>query len=194
MAEPTRWHSEFERICIKILEGLKFGVSQQALFKDLRFPDYDILASYGEQKYIIEVRWSAYRSIDLERLRDWSAKTAARSGARIPILIVSGKVNQARKQWAEQEYKIQIWDRDLLLEQGRATGLYEELGNFFQASDKAGKATRSRKTISQDERELAEETRAIGRRAGRGGTGLLYLKALKPVKVVQQNMSGVVKR
>ena len=78
-------------------------------------------------------------------------------GQAYPILIVSGKVNQARKQWAEQEYKIQIWDRDFLLEQGRAIGLYEELNNFFQASDKAGKATRSRKAISQDERKLAEE-------------------------------------
>ena len=151
----------FESLCARVLKQLNYDVEQNARIgtDTRRIQEVDIVARRDGRTYLINVKWTSYQSIDLQRLRDWSAQTAGmHSQTNVsPVLMVSGRVDEARKQWAEQEYRIQVWDRDFLLIHGRSAGLNEELNTFFRESDKAAKAKRARKVLNQDDRGQAEE-------------------------------------
>ena len=151
----------FESLCARVLKQLNYDVEQNARIgtDTRRIQEVDIVARRDGRTYLINVKWTSYQSIDLQRLRDWSAQTAGmHSQTNVSsVLMVSGRVDEARKQWAEQEYRIQVWDRDFLLIHGRSAGLNEELNTFFQESDKAGKAKRARKVLKENDSGQNEE-------------------------------------
>jgi Holliday junction resolvase-like predicted endonuclease len=137
--ERSDW-TEFEDLVGKVVESLGFQV-------ELRFRrpygprggarEIDILARRGEGIVLpIEVKLSRRERVTLSRLRDASSQTSRlrdmASNAR-PLLVYGGYIDAARQAWAEDEFGIEIWDRDLLLQ--RAGPTTEPLLGFFKRLD-----------------------------------------------------------
>lgn len=139
MIERRVW-IEFEDLVGKVFESLDFQVELRS-----RRPygprggalEIDILACGADGIVLpVEVKLSRRERVTLSQLRDASSKTSrmrdVASNAR-PLLVYGGYIDAARRAWAEDEFRIEIWDRDLLLRKaGPAT---EPLLRFFERLD-----------------------------------------------------------
>ena len=107
--------------------------------------DVDIVAKKdGDIERLAEVRWTHRPQVYLKRLREWAAGVQVLTLGEAhekPLLIVSGSVEGARRQWAEGEFGIEIWDRDDLLRLAEVQGLLDEFRAFFLKSDESWRTT-----------------------------------------------------
>ncbi len=75
--------------------------------------------------------------VALSHLRDASSQTANMRDIAIntrPLLVYGAYIDPARRVWAEEEFRIEIWDRELLLQ--KAGPVFDELNKFFTNVDK----------------------------------------------------------
>lgn len=132
--------TEFEDIVRKIIRSLGFDV-------DLRFRrpygpgahirEIDILARNSDGVVLpVEVKLTMRERVALSQLRDASSQTASMRDTAIntrPLLVYGAYIDPARRVWAEEEFRIEIWDRELLLH--KAGPVFEELNQFFADVD-----------------------------------------------------------
>lgn len=74
--------------------------------------------------------------VALSQLRDASSQTASLRDTAIntrPLLVYGAYIDPARRVWAEEEFRIEIWDRELLLD--KAGPVLAELSQFFSNLD-----------------------------------------------------------
>ena len=77
MVARSDLYFRFEDSCSRLLAELNFEVRREVrLDTDFGVRNIDILAYQDGRTYVVEVKWSRYESVDLQRLRDWSAKAA----------------------------------------------------------------------------------------------------------------------
>ncbi|MDO5897899.1 restriction endonuclease [Agrobacterium sp. Azo12] len=128
-----RKHQDFKELVLQLLIKMGYDVTrEQEMLGELTGPQPDISASNIETTLYAEVKWASSPNIPLKLIRDWAAQTArfSRSGKRA-VLISSGRIAPSRKKWAEREFKIEIWDREYLLEKSSDHQLSDEFLTFF---------------------------------------------------------------
>ncbi|ANL47545.1 hypothetical protein AMC87_CH02879 [Rhizobium phaseoli] len=93
----------------------------------------DVLAKGPrEQMLHAEIKWTHRPDVRLKQLRDWSAVAARyRRDGEQALLVASGVVEPVRREWAENEFDIQIWDRTSILEKSNGSALHEEFEELF---------------------------------------------------------------
>lgn len=125
----------FEDLVRRLLIQLGYEITEELHVNWQRAtgPRPDLTASGPDQGTIkAEVKWTRNADVPLRLLRDWAAQTSRyTSDASRAVLIASGTVEPSRKKWAEEEFKIEIWDRDFLLSHSQSTELFEALQAFF---------------------------------------------------------------
>lgn len=131
-------YRRFEDLCAAILADAGFEVERE-VETSRRGTRVDIVATLpDDEPRLIEVKYSTLPSVSLGQLRDWAARVAGTYGAGDsppPVLIVSAKADPARRDWAETEYDIEIWDRPRLREMATPKRL-QELDGFFAEHDR----------------------------------------------------------
>ncbi|MBY5806456.1 MULTISPECIES: hypothetical protein [Rhizobium] len=98
--------------------------------------DFDILA-VGENgiKIPVEVKFTSRDRVSIAMLRDSGAKTArwkAHAVSARPLLVYGAIIERSMREWAESEFDIDIWDRDILLTKSKRTSA--ALEQFFQGT------------------------------------------------------------
>lgn len=141
----------FEDLVRRLLVQMGYEIVQELHFDRQRAtgPRPDFTASRLDQGTInAEVKWTRNADVPLSLLRDWAAQTARHTseGSRA-VLIASGIVEPSRKKWAEEEFRIEIWDRDFLLNHAQGAELSQELQAFF---DEVSTLAESRSLPSTD--------------------------------------------
>lgn len=131
-------YRRFEDLCSAILADAGFEVERE-VETSRRGTRVDIVATLpNNEPRLIEVKYSTLPSVSLGQLRDWAARVAGTYGSvgsSCPILIVSAKADPARRDWAEAEYDIEVWDRPRLREMATPK-LLAELDAFFAEHDR----------------------------------------------------------
>lgn len=79
-------------------------------------------------------------------------------GFGMPIIVVVGKISPAAKDWAQQQFNLQVWDLDVLHTKARP---YEKLYQKLQEFESEHRITRAEP--SQDLEKRDEVTRLIGK-------------------------------
>ncbi|MET4455453.1 hypothetical protein [Bradyrhizobium sp. RT3b] len=120
---------EFERLCGNLLREAGYHVEEEvsAYTSHKQALRFDIVATLGDTKRFIDVKWTRNNPVTLKQLRDWSANLASAirfysaglltntvdgsSMSQIGILIVSGMVDSSHREWLESEFLIEVWDR-----------------------------------------------------------------------------------
>lgn len=143
-------YRRFEDLCAAILADAGFEVERE-VETSRRGTRIDIVATpTDDEPRFIEVKYSSLPSVSLGQLRDWAARVAGTYGDEDlprPVLIVSGKANPARRDWAEAEYDVEIWDRPRLREMATPKRL-EELETFFAEHDRTlGRTVSTMRTL-----------------------------------------------
>lgn len=139
--------TKFEDIVGKIIHSLGFDVdlrTRQPHGPRAGAREIDILARNSDGLVLpVEVKLSMRDRVTLAQLRDASSQTASMRDIAIkarPLLVYGAYIDPGRLSWAEQEFQIEIWDRDLLLH--RAGPVFDELNQFFaNIDDKRVQAT-----------------------------------------------------
>ena len=94
-------------------------------------PDF-VAKGPRDQTFYGEVKWTHRPDVRLGQLRDWSPIAARyRRDGGDAVLVVSGFVETVRREWAEKEFHIQIWDRSFILTKSAGSALYEEFEALF---------------------------------------------------------------
>ncbi|MBN5151531.1 restriction endonuclease [Stenotrophomonas maltophilia] len=132
--------AEFEAIVGRIIQSLGFDVdlrSQWTRSAAGSVREIDILARNPNGVVLpIEVKLTVRERVSLSQLRDASSQTASMKEVAMnarPLLVYGAYIDSARRDWAEEEFRIEIWDRELLLQ--KAGLAYDELRGFFANVD-----------------------------------------------------------
>lgn len=133
--------SKFEDIVGKIIHALGFDVdlrTHRPYGPRAHFREIDILARNSDGVVLpVEVKLTVREQVALSQLRDASSQTANMKDIAIntrPLLVYGAYIDPARRVWAEEEFRIEIWDRELLLQ--KAGPVFDELNKFFTNVDK----------------------------------------------------------
>lgn len=139
LMERQIW-TEFEDIVGKIVHSLGFDVdlrTRRPYGPRTQAREIDILARNSDGVVRpVEVKLSVRERVTLHQLRDASSQTASMRDAAVntlPLLVYGAYIDPARRVWAEQEFRIEIWDRELLLQ--NAGPVFNELTQFFAKVD-----------------------------------------------------------
>lgn len=101
------------------------------------FRSVDVVARNAEGTVVpIETKLSVHDSVSLNELREVASRTSGlrRSAKNAkPLLVYGVRVESARREWAEDEFQIEIWDRTTLL--ANAGAIASELIDFFALLD-----------------------------------------------------------
>lgn len=130
---------EFEKLVGEVLKEQGYRVtvySFEAPSRDRPMLDFDILA-VGENgiKIPVEVKFTSRDRVSIAMLRDSGAKTArwkAHAVSARPLLVYGASIERSMREWAESEFDIDIWDRDILLTKSKRTSA--ALEQFFQGT------------------------------------------------------------
>lgn len=132
--------SKFEGIVEKIIHALGFDVDHRThrpYGPRAHFREIDILARNSDGVVLpVEVKITMRERVVLSQLRDASSQTANMRDIAIntrPLLVYGAYIDPARRVWAEEEFRIEIWDRELLLQ--KAGPVFDELNKFFADVD-----------------------------------------------------------
>ncbi|MEJ5155760.1 hypothetical protein WH240_11410 [Gluconobacter wancherniae] len=129
---------EFEDIVRKIIHSLGFDVDLRVYAPGAHVREIDILARNSDGVVLpVEVKLTMRERVALSQLRDASSRTASMRDTAIntpPLLVYGAYIDPARRLWAEEEFRIDIWDRELLLQ--KAGPVFDELNEFFTNVDK----------------------------------------------------------
>lgn len=126
--------SRFESLVTQLVAHLGYGlVSSEVVIgaSSVLRPDF-VAKGPRDQTLYGEVKWTHRPDVRLKQLRDWSAVAARykRDGDDV-LLVASGFVEAARREWAENEFHIQIWDRSFILSQSAGSLLHKEFEALF---------------------------------------------------------------
>ncbi|MGJ4890262.1 restriction endonuclease [Bradyrhizobium sp. HKCCYLRH3099] len=119
---------EFERLCTSLLVASGYSIEQGVDFASSDGGRFDVVAKRGPETCVIKIKWTRNNPVTLRQLRDWSATLAASirlysadlmsdslnssaDSAPICLLIVSGTVDRAHRDWLQSEFLVRIWDR-----------------------------------------------------------------------------------
>ncbi len=139
MIERKVW-TKFEDLVGRVIESRGFSVDlrtrrpygPRALAREI-----DVLARNSDGVVLpVEVKLSMRERVTLSQLRDASSQAASMRDTAInalPLLVYGAYIDPARRVWAEQEFRIEIWDRELLLH--KAGLVFDELNQFFANLD-----------------------------------------------------------
>jgi hypothetical protein len=131
-----RFWDEFHELIRKIMVAQGYEVTRNLLLLTPkgRLREIDIVARSSDGGVLpVEVKLDVSASITLSRLRDASSAAGSLKAFAVkmmPLLVFGAYIEQSRREWAEQEFRIQIWDRDILLQ--NAGQLRSELERFFK--------------------------------------------------------------
>ncbi|TCB38810.1 hypothetical protein E0J02_26570 [Rhizobium leguminosarum bv. viciae] len=126
---------EFEALCRHLFDKLGYVVdpaSWQNWGVDIRAVKDTVIV-------MADVRFT-HRPMVYPRLLSTWVPAIARldvSGARKPVLIVSGIVSRENEEWITSQFQLEVWDRKKLLEKGDSVGLSEILRAFFFYCDES---------------------------------------------------------
>ncbi|MBD8651006.1 restriction endonuclease [Rhizobium sp. CFBP 13726] len=132
----------FEQLVDQLLESMGYNVSKESRTlgagrMGVLRPDF-IARRVDDQSDLLlcgEARWTHRPDIRLKQLRDWAAAVARyKDDVSKVVLIVSGDVDPARLEWAQEEFSIEIWDRSFILAETSGTPLHDEFKNLFEAA------------------------------------------------------------
>jgi len=146
MIYDNRW-IHFENLVGQVLQELGYSIelsSQRSRHLPLR--QIDIIAREADGAVRpVEVKLTNRTKVSLALLRDASAQTAdlrPYANSTVPLLVFGAIVDHAHRLWAEREFNIEVWDRDILLSKTKNSFL--DLQMFFDEHN--------RSTIEQEER------------------------------------------
>ena len=113
-----RDYSRFETFVGEVLKAQGYKVTtgfQNFQAERNRVREIDILA-YGADGTVmpVEVKLGGNSTIALNRLRDAASIAASLSDFAVktrPLLVFGSNIEPVRREWAEHEFRIQIWDR-----------------------------------------------------------------------------------
>jgi hypothetical protein len=134
--------ARFEDIAAKVLAAAGYEVERevradvagQMFAIDLMFRNADGL------HYLAEVKWTRLDPVPLQMLRDWAARLTAYKTS-LPesqlVLIVSGVVEEAHRDWLKQQFGVNVWDAEHLKLLAHDDGeLFAQLLIFEEATKK----------------------------------------------------------
>jgi Restriction endonuclease len=129
-----RFWVEFEDLVGKILEAHGYNVMLRARVGSVRVREIDIVASKADGVVLpVEVKLGLREKVTLAALRDASSIAGSlrdfADGTK-PLLVYGAYIEASRRDWAENEFQIQIWDRDILMENARLER--NNLERFFE--------------------------------------------------------------
>lgn len=132
---------EFETLCRHLFDRLGYVIDSASW----REWGVDIRAAKGTDVVMADVRWTHRPAVYPRLLNAWVPAIARldASGARKPILIVSGVVSKANEEWITSQFPVEIWDRDTLIKTGESVGLSEIFRIFFDYSDESTRQDKS---------------------------------------------------
>lgn len=126
---------EFEKLAADVLSDQGYRVKVQPYDGPIQaLQDFDILAfgKHGVQ-IPVEVKYTRRQRVSIAMLRDASSKAARWKPHAIkarPMLVYGAAIEKSLREWAELEFGIEIWDRDILF--SKAEDSLPKLDRFFQ--------------------------------------------------------------
>jgi hypothetical protein len=131
---------EFEKLVGAVLAENGYNIlpafmSRPSPFSELGAPDF-LVAGPDNQTLPVEVKLLPLGKVPLSLLRDASSVTARWKNLAVkakPLLVYGSEIAPSMREWAQQEFGIDIWDRNMLLE--KATSNQRSLDGFFQWLD-----------------------------------------------------------
>jgi hypothetical protein len=147
---------EFEQLCVDLLKMMGYAVESQVLaVTDHLVAVVDIYATKeNEAPLYANVKWTRIDPVSLQQLREWAAGFSGDVRPNLSnrfILMVSGRVEQAHRDWLREEFRLEIRDRNDLV--GHAKADDELSGKFLELFKETNKL--------QKERELSLQTNTL---------------------------------
>ncbi len=130
----SRFAFRFEDLIAELFTILGYSVEREASVPGNDVRAADIIARKDtEIVKAIEVKWTHRPDVYLRVLRQWSPDVARLKADNVQALLVaSGYVKKSRRDWAESEFGIKIWDRANILEAARGTSVQDSLERLFE--------------------------------------------------------------
>lgn len=155
----------FEEIVAEILAVQGGAVERHvARWRGDRIPEVDIVWTRDDGAQAVEVKWTSLGRVSLSMLRDWASRAAALPRlAHRPMLVVAEQVEDSRREWAEREFDVTVWDRRDLDRMARDTPAHDRLWNLLSEAEllraewKAGRTVTTRPGAAQLGVEIAED-------------------------------------
>lgn len=130
--------NEFEQLVAAVLSAQGFLTELSTHSRsgpDRRIREIDIVARKDGSPIVkpVEVKITSRTRATLALLRDASSQTASLREFAVkskPLLVIGAYVDHDRLRWAEEEFDIEIWDREILLRQAGAARTSAE--EFFE--------------------------------------------------------------
>lgn len=138
---PYETYREFESLIADLLSQRGFANVEREARVSLggHVREIDVLAEEPGDKVVpVEVKLVGGPRLDLRRLREMSVQTAnlhPHAKGSPPLLVTASCVNAAHREWAESEFRIEIWDRNDILQ--RAGTLQPKFEQLFDKLDRA---------------------------------------------------------
>ncbi len=155
----------FEKLVGKVLEQRGYDVelrTSRPFGPRLRFGEIDVLARNDNGEVLpVEVKLSMRDQVSLSQLRDAGSVAGSLKDVAVktrPLLVYGALIEASRREWAEQEFQIEIWDREVLLE--RAGRVRDELDILFRRLDDQRAKYESARTATYERAPLAAPTEA----------------------------------
>jgi len=133
----SRFGFRFEDLVAELFKILGYGVEREASVPGNDIRTADIIARKDtEIVKAIEVKWTHRSDVYLRVLRQWAPDVARLKTEDVQALLVaSGNIDQSRRDWAENEFGIKIWDRADILEAAHGTPLQMLLERLFEEAE-----------------------------------------------------------
>ena len=139
--QPALAVPQFEELCAKLLEFEGYAVKRKASVRNpISTAEVDMIASRAGKRWLVDLKYAPSAQVSLSQLRELAASAAllnAYPHFGETLLIVSGEIEPARRDWAEREFRIKIWDRQHLIGIAQNAPIEPQLAAFFKRGAEA---------------------------------------------------------